>query len=174
MHHVPFQGAFLPPNHSNNIYPEEAVCFPQSDPKPCLHKSTEVSETVLSTKKMVPLVITERKLPASRRECEGDRDVITMERVLWADLPNFLLPVSLLALSTILLILLSFCIFIGSFPVNIYIVQCISLKGGKMFFSEMWQFFKVFCSKCRIWGNLRHARGLQGFCKGVGGQKCGG
>lgn len=81
---------------------------------------------------------------------------------------------TLLALFAILLTMLSFYIFIGSFLVNIYVVQYISLKDGKMVFSEMWQFFRVFYSNFTIWGNLRHARSLQGFCKDVGGEKCGG
>lgn len=72
----------------------------------------------------------------------------------------FFTPCFLLALSTILLILLSFCIFIGSVLVNTYVVQYISLKDGKKVFSEMWQLFKVFYSKFRIWGNLRHAQGF--------------
>lgn len=153
MHHISFQRAFLHPSHSNNIYPEEAVCLPQSDPNSGLHKSMDFSEIMLSTKKMVSLLITERKFPTSRRVCERDWDVTTVQRVYWADLPNFLLPVSLLALPTILLVMLSSCIVIGSFLVNIYIVQCVSLKDGKMVSSEMWQFFKVFYSKFRIWGN---------------------
>lgn len=66
MQQVSFQRALLPPKLSNNIYPEEAVCLPQSDPKSCLHEPMNFSEIMLLTKKMVSLLITERKLPTSR------------------------------------------------------------------------------------------------------------
>lgn len=165
MQQVSFQRAFLPPNHSNNIYPEEAECLPHSDPESCLHKSTDFSEIMLSTKKMVSLLMIEICLQVG--ECMREIGMWPLWRVHWADLPKFLLSDSLLALSTMLLTMLSFCISTGAFLVNIFIVQCIPLKDGKMVSTGMWQFFKVFYSKFRIWGDLRLGQGiLQRFGRG--------